>query len=208
MLPAIATTVDPRLVFFEAEHRYVYDGRELISVTTALKEAGMVDMTRWNEHARMRGEYVHKAVALYATGDLDEASLDPELVPYFDGYIKFLTDTNVAIEHSERRVCDPVLGYAGTLDLIVRWPETRYEKRTLIDAKTGSFPPMAGPQTAAYLRCARQWYPTGTLIARAGLHLPGNGSYNLIEFTDIVQDEGDFRAALAVALFRRRHGIQ
>ena len=202
------STVDPPvLAFNEAEHRYFIGSRELISVTTALREAGMTDERFWNEHARLRGQYVHSAVALYAIGELDEASLDPALVPYFDGYLKFLTDTGVAIEHSEKRVADPALGYAGTLDLIVRWPETRYEKRTLIDAKTGSFPPMAAAQTAAYLRCARALYPTGTLIARAGLHLPGDGTYRLIEFNDIVQDEGDFMAALRVASFKRRHGI-
>lgn len=199
---------DPRLEFFEAEHRYVLDGRELISVTTALKEAGMVDMTHWRESARLRGEYVHKAIALYNEDALDLDTLDPELLPYFDGYLAFLASSGVAIEKSECRVCDPILGYAGTLDLIVRWPERRFEKLTLIDTKTGSFPPMAGPQTAAYLRCARAFYPTGTLIARAGLHLPGDGSYRLIEFHDIVQDEGDFMAALRVAQFRRRHGIQ
>jgi hypothetical protein len=200
---------DPRLAFHEDGHRYELDGRDLISVTTALREAGMVDDTYWKESARLRGQYVHSAIALYALDELDAATLDPELVPYFTGFLQFLADTHVVVEHSEMRLCDPVRGYAGTLDLIVRWPTDgrRHERRTLIDAKTGSFPPMTGPQTAAYLRCARYLYPAGTYIARAGLHLPGDGTYRLVEFNDIVQDENDFMGALRVAQFRRRHGI-
>lgn len=199
------TVNDPRLAFDEADHRYTLAGRELISVTTALKAAGMVDDTHWTDHARVRGSLVHHAIWLHAQGDLEPATLEPELVPYFAGFPKFLSDTGAVVEHAECRVCDPALGYAGTLDLIVRWPQR--SRRTLIDCKTGSFPPMTGPQTAAYLRCARALYPVGTLIGRAGLHLPGDGTYRLVEFNDIVQDEADFLSALRVAQFRRRHGI-
>lgn len=195
---------DPCLVFDEAAHRYSLDGRDLISVTTALQEAGMVDTTHWNEEARLRGQYVHQCIALEAEGALDEDSVDPLVRPYFEAFRKFQRETSVALEMVERRVCDPLLGYAGTLDAIGRWPDG---KRTLFDWKSGFFPPMAGPQTAGYLRCAREFYPTGERITRAGLHLRGDGTYRLIEFTNIVQDEHDFIAALRVAQFRRRHAL-
>jgi hypothetical protein len=206
MLPAVqrAEMNDPRLVFDEAGHRYSLDGRDLISVTQALTAAGMVDTTRWNEVARLRGQYVHQCIALEAAGELDESTVDPLVRPYFEAFRLFQRETSVTLEMVERRVCDPVLGYAGTLDAIGRWPSG---KRTLFDWKSGFFPPMAGPQTAAYLRCARLFYPVGELISRAGLHLRGDGTYRLIEFTNIVQDEHDFVAALRVARFRRRHAL-
>lgn len=210
-LPAMLN--DPRMVFDEDAHRYTLDGRELISVTTALREAGMIDTTHYNEEARLRGQYVHKCIALFAEGDLDERSVDPIVLPYFSAFRAFMADTKVTLEHVEKRVCDPTLGYAGTLDAIGIWPAKQPDVkpymvvRTLFDWKSGFFPPMAGPQTAGYLRCARDWYPPGVRIGRAGLHLRADGTYRLMPFNNIVQDEADFLAALRVAQFQRRYGL-
>ncbi len=209
-MPSNAPAVlnDPRLEFDESAHRYRLAGRELISVTTAIKEAGMVDMTHWNEYARQRGSYLHQAIHLHVKGELEPGSIDPALEPYFVAFHTFLQDAAIDFEHCERRVCDPRYGYAGTLDAIVWWPDRQGQrKRVLIDWKSGFFPPMAAAQTAAYLRCAREWYPAGTFISRAGLWLRGDGSYRTQFFTDVVQDEADFLAALRVAQFRRRHGL-
>lgn len=194
----------PHVTFDEAEHRYAIDGRPVISVTQALQAAGMVDTRHWTEEARLRGQYIHKAIALDAEGALDMSSVDRRLMPYFEAFRAFLAESRVVFEHVEQLVYDAALGYAGTLDAIVRWPNG---KRTLIDFKSGAFPPMAGPQTAAYLRCARAWYPPGTSIARAGLQLRADGAYRLMPLNDIVQDEHDFISALRVAQFRERHGI-
>jgi hypothetical protein len=195
---------DPRLVFDEAAHRYSLDGTDLISVTQALTSAGMVDTTHWNDEARLRGQYVHQCIALEDEGALDESTVDPKVRPYFEAFRKFQRETSVVLEIVERRVCDPILGYAGTLDAIGRWPDGTL---TLFDWKSGFFPPMAAPQTAAYLRCARQFYPTGTRITREGLHLRDDGTYRTMPFKDIVQDEHDFIGALRVAQFRRRHAL-
>lgn len=205
----MSTTTVPGLAFDPITHRYTLDGRELISVTTALKEAGMVDTTGWNEEARRRGQYVHEAIHLYTRGELEPGSVDPAYEPYFLAFLTFVEEARIEFEHVEVRVCDPVYGYAGTLDAIVRWPDpTRGTVRhVLVDWKSGFFPPAAAAQTAAYLRCIRDWYPAGTLIRRAGLHLMGDGQYRTFFFTDVAQDEADFLAALRVAQFRRRHGI-
>lgn len=197
---------DPRLVFDAESHRYHLEGRELVSVTAALTAAGMVDTQYFTDEARVRGSYVHQAIALLAEGALDETSIDPTVAPYVDAARQFLADTGVELEHVEARVCDPLAGYAGTLDAIARWPGP-IVKRTVLDWKSGGCPPSAGPQTAAYLRCARDWYPAGTRIGRAGLHLRGDGTYRLVDFPDVGQDEQDFLAALRVALFQRRYAL-
>ncbi len=211
-LPAVAPVVnDPALQFDAMAHCYSLHGRPLISVTTALRLAGMVNTRGYNEYARARGEYLHAAIALYAQGTLDESSIDPALAPYFEAFLSFIADTGVEFEMVERRVCDPVVGYAGTLDAIVRWPSgftAINTRRVLIDWKSGHFPPMAAPQTAAYLRCARHLYPAGTRIGRAGLQLRNDGTYRLHEFNNIVEDELDFLSAVRVCAFRDKHGIE
>lgn len=205
-MPAVARPEinDPRLVFDAVQHRYTLEGRELISVTTALWLAGMVDDSHWSEVARLRGEYVHQCIALEAEGVLDEASVDPVVQPFFEAFRKFQRETGVTLETVERLICDPLLGYAGTLDAIGVWPSG---ERSLFDWKSGLFPPMAGPQTAGYLRCARHFYPVGERITRYGLQLRDDGTYRLEPLKDIVQDEHDFLGALRVAQFRRRHNF-
>jgi hypothetical protein len=203
------TVNDPRLVFDAQAHAYTLDGRELLSVTTVLVEAGMSDPRHWTDEARDRGTAVHEAVSLHTEGLLDVSLVYPAYRPYVDGYLRFLSESRVVVEESERRICDPSLGYAGTLDLLVAWKSDDGQKvtrRGLLDIKTGSVPPAVGPQTAAYLRCARAWFPAGTPIHRFALHLPGDGTYRLIPLTN-PQDEHDFLAALRVAHFRRTHGI-
>lgn len=200
---------DSRLVFDAQAHAYTLDGRALVSVTTALTEAGLIDPRHWTDEARDRGTAVHEAIALHTGGVLDLALVYPVYRPYVDGYLRFVEESRVVVEESERRLCDPVLGYAGTLDLLVAWTSEdgqRVTRRGLIDIKTGSVPPSVGPQTAAYLRCARAWFPAGTAIYRFALHLPGDGTYRLVPLTN-AQDELDFLAALRVAHFRRQHGI-
>jgi hypothetical protein len=207
---ATSSVARPQLRFDPLLHRYEYDGRELISVTTALREAGLIDDAFWNEEARLRGEYLHRAIALHNEGDLDINALDPKLVPYFTGYEKFLRDTRVAVEYTEKRVFDDAVGYAGTLDLVVAWlseDKDRVVRRGLVDVKSGSVPPSVGPQTAAYLRLARPMFgPPHIPVYRFALHLPGDHTYRLIPLTD-AQDEQTFLAALRVATFRRQHGI-
>lgn len=196
------------LQFDPALHRYVLDGRELISVTTALKEAGLIDERHFTEEARLRGEYVHAAISMHVDGDLAPESIDPKIQPYFDGFLRFMAESRATVHHCEQRLCDEAMGYAGTLDLLVAFPSAGAgrERYGLIDIKTGYVPPSVGPQTAAYLRCARAWLPVGTLIQRFALNLPGDGSYRLVPLTN-AQDELDFLAALRVAHFRRQHGI-
>lgn len=209
ILAAPAVLNDSRLVFDEQAHVYRLLGRELVSVTSAMVLAGMVDSQHWTDEAQERGTAVHHAIAMHTEGGFNEYTLDDEYLPYFEGYLRFLRESHVVVEQSEVRVCDPALGYAGTLDLIVAWTSEdgeRITRRGLIDIKTGSVPPTVGPQTAAYLRCARVWFPLGTPVHRFALHLPGDGTYRLLPLTN-TQDEQDFLAALRVAHFRRRHQI-
>lgn len=183
------------LRFDEALHRYSLDGRELISVTQALTEAGFID-TRWfTDEAALRGTYVHAAIAMHADGDLAEASIDPLLRPYFDAYLSFRLESGFDVAACEERVYDEAAGYAGTLDLRGQFPNQ--SGVDVIDIKTGSIPAWVGYQTAAYARLV-----AGAPRRRWALNLRGDGTYRLEPLT-AKTDERVFLSALLVAQAKR-----
>lgn len=190
------------LEFDEAAHVYRVGDRELISVTQALKEAGLIE-TRWfNDEAALRGSYVHAAILLHSQGDLAEESLDPVLQPYFEAYRRFLADTGFRIEACEERLCDEALGYAGTLDIRGQFarPALRGRYLDIIDVKTGHVPSWVGYQTAAYARLLPRDLPP--VRWRWALNLQADGTYRL-EPLEKRTDEQVFLAALTVAQAKR-----
>jgi len=193
---------DTRLAFDAEQHVYRLGDRPLPAVTAILSATGIADFTGpwFTEDIRDRGTYVHQAVALEVEGALDEEALDPALLPYLEGWRAFLAETGCEIEHWERPVCDPVLGYAGTLDGIVRGLTPR---RTLIDIKLGLYA-SAGPQTAAYRRLALNFYAHPVAMDRAVVELVGDGRYRLHPLT-YPGDEPLFLAALRIHNWRLAH---
>lgn len=188
----------PTALRLDPEHRYWLGDRELISVTTALKEAGLVDMAWFSTEAAERGTYVHQACDLVDEQDL--GIVEPSCAGYVSAYEKFLADAKPRWEHVEHRICDPVAGYAGTLDragaLNRRW--------TVLDIKTGPPAPWHGLQLAAYARLMLQ---LGLKPLRFDLYLTASGTYHLEPQTNRA-DEGLFFAALSIAQFRRTHGYR
>lgn len=196
---------DPRLAFDATTHTYRLGERVLPSVTQILRDAGVVDFSApwFTPEVLERGSFVHQAIALDVEGALDEDTLDPALAPYLAGWRLFLAETGYEVERWETPVVDPVLGYAGTLDGILRGRDAG-PRRLLIDIKRG-FYPSAGPQTAAYKRLALKFYRELVVFDRAVVELPGDGRYRFHRLTDPA-DEGLFLAALRIVNWRRAHG--
>lgn len=182
------------LAFDPVAHRYTLEGRELISVTQVLREAGFIE-TQWATDAAMaRGTAVHAAVqAFHESGVVPE---DDVTAPFFDAYLAFQQEAGFTVAASEERVHDPVLGYAGTLDLR-GWFTSQPSGVDLIDIKTGTVPSWVGYQTAAYMRLL-----TGTRKRRWALHLRIDGTYRLVPLTART-DERVFLAAMLVAQAKR-----
>lgn len=191
------------------DHRYFMGERELPGVTRILSEARLSNFSApwFTPEVKARGQAVHATIALEIEGVLDEETLDPVLVPYLDGWRRYGHEKGATVEHSERMVCDPAAGYAGTLDLIVMEPEHQrgpLTRRTVLDVKPALYPSV-GPQVAAYTRCARSLYDRPVLFQRAALVLPGDGSYRREPLTDST-DEYTFLAALRLFHWRSSHG--
>lgn len=184
------------LHFDAAAHRYTYGSRDLISVTQVLTVCGFVDSMFFTEDAAARGTAIHAAVQAFHVGGFDVSALPVEYAPYFDAYLAFAAESGFYVHACEERVCDPLLGYAGTLDLRGRFQQFATGV-DVIDIKTGSVPAWVGYQTAGYARLV-----DGPLRRRWALHLKANGTYSLLPLKKRT-DEQVFLAALTVAHAKR-----
>ena len=194
----MTAAVAPALAFVASEHRYYLDDRELPGVTRVLEAAGLIDSTWFTEEARTRGTYVHAATHYLDDGDLAEESLDRRLIGYIDAYRRFLDLMQPAWTHREHRVCDPLLGYAGTLDRAGCLQRTGI--KVVLDIKTGQLPPHVGLQTAAYRRCLPEPYT----YKRLALQLKGDGTFSLHDLIDR-RDEQRFLNALDLWHWKQEH---
>lgn len=149
--PAFDIDFDPEA------HAYQIDGQPVINVTGVLD-----DLERFwcapeiLERARLFGSAVHTMTELYDQDDLDETTLDNALVPYLNGYKRFLDAVNPKIEHIELRVGSKRYGYAGTLDRVMKFG--RGLPRCMLDIKSGARPKTVGLQTAAYADALDETY--------------------------------------------------
>jgi hypothetical protein len=107
----------PELQFDEATHTYSLDGRPLDGLTSTIKEAGLIrsngDQAQWY---MQRGKYIHLATELHDRGELDESTLDPQIVPYLESWKRFRGDQGYEPSHTELKLYDPIYLYAGTID--------------------------------------------------------------------------------------------
>lgn len=160
-------------------------------VTEIIQAAGLMSTAWFNDHVRDLGTAVHAACHYYDEGDLDEASVDPEVAPYLEQYKRYLSETGAVVHEAEIEVVHNTLQYVGHLDRILSFNDTTF----IVDIKTGGPAEWHGVQTEAYRQAL-----TANRYVRAGLYLSPTG-YKFKEHLRI-EDWGDFKAALHV--FRRR----
>jgi len=191
------------LTFDDSSHTYTLDGAVLPSVTQVLNDIFYTPGAEWfTEEARLRGSYVHAAIALDHEGALDDDTLDPALAPYVAAWRAFKRESDFRPLAWEQAVCDPARGYAGTYDVIGQMGDNPLVPPVLIDYKTGTPPPYAALQTGAYARIAKsdRW-PT---LRRAELWLRPDGTYRFTLHTDRA-DERVFLSALEVFSWKKAH---
>ena len=171
-----------KIDFDERKHIYRLDGLKVKSVTQILKEERFIDFSRVPaqilDAAANFGRAVHKATALYDMDDLDYSTLDKELEPYLDGWIKFKKDTGVTIAAIEEPIASKRLMLAGTPD---RNRAILNDKLTLIEIKTVSvFSPAIALQLAGYELIENEGKKAKDKIKqKVGVRLKGDGTYEL-----------------------------
>lgn len=162
------------LIFDAATHTYTLGGKRLPSVTEIIQDCRLEDYSMVPpdvlEAAREFGSHVHQATHLFDLGELDWATLDPEIKPYVEAWGTFLDDTGAVVIASEQPVVHEKLGYAGTPDRGLAW-----DSRIVIpDLKaTAVVPRTVGIQTSAYAE-AYQSMRGGRKPDRCCVHLTPN----------------------------------
>jgi hypothetical protein len=185
-------TFDPKT------HTYRIDGQVVPSVTQILKDVGLINTRFYDDYGADRGSKVHLAVHYYDMGELDEDTLDPALVPYLDGWKKFLKDTGWKVERSEDPIWHQSLLYAGTFDKVMRMSD---KEKAVVDVKSGAVEPAVRIQLSAYAEALG-----GSKLRRYAVQLPGNRHYGLFPFEDKT-DRSIWLAALSLYNWRKNNGL-
>lgn len=170
-------TTAPSLTFEPTEHVYHFDGVRVPSVTQVLEPLIDYDRVPFRilEHAAQRGTAVHLATEFYDDGDLDEESIDPEILPYVEAWRRFREESGFTVERSEVRVYSPRHGYAGTVDAIgyMRGRRIMVEKKT-----TAQLHPATAIQVSAYYRAFNESALPGKRVRSAcSVWLRRDGTY-------------------------------
>ena len=160
-------------------HQYTIDGRPVPSVTTVLKEAGIIDASFYTPFAAERGTFVHQACALYDKDELDMQTLDPALSPYVKAWAKFRRQINVEMSVIEHPYYSPQYGFAGTIDRA--WVEDA--RFVVCDIKSGAMPKWLPLQLAGYSILIDAY-------SGMGVQLKDNGTYSVT----VINTVGLFKA--------------
>ena len=184
-------------VICDENHVYTVNGVKKPGVSEIMEAAGLIDRTWFNEHACLRGQYVHRAIQLHHTDGLDRASLDAEILPYFAGSRVFLRQSGFRPVLVETPMHDPIYDFCGTPDLI-GWLGDRL---VLIDVKTGAPADWHKIQTAAYQHLAGGRVEGMRIASRVGLYLSDTGRYTTREYVHR-NDISVFLAALTILNFK------
>lgn len=185
------------LTFDEEQHAYYADGVRIPSVTQVIRPVAFdydAIPAHILQHAAARGTAVHLATEFYDDGDLDEDSVDPEILPYVEAWRLFRKDSGFVVERSEVRVHSPKHQYAGTVDCIgsIRGRRVMVEKKT-----TATLWPSTAIQVTAYYKAHNETAAHAERVRSAcSVWLRCDGTYRFDAY-----DVGDHWAAFLALLY-------
>jgi hypothetical protein len=164
----------------------------LLSVTEILKEAGIAVFFGDNTEAKERGTNVHLACDLDDAGNLDEATLLPEYLPYLEQWRGWKKLTGAVIEKTELRLVSQKHGFGGTIDNVLSFGGKRY----LCDKKTGGNYESTAFQTAGYNILYRENFPNEKPLKRISVILnPKRKAAKVVFYKNDARNEVVFNAA-------------
>jgi hypothetical protein len=163
------------LRFDEEKHQYWLGKKRVPGVSEVLQKVGLTK--NWDgvdPFYATRGKAVHLAIQYFLEHRLDESSLDPIIIPFFEGFKKYYSEHPMGITRCEVRgsLRDD---FAGTIDCI-----TEHE---IIDWKCSkSHDKVAELQGEAYKWIEAQ--EGRTFLPFKVVQFPGDGSYEIFDYGD------------------------
>lgn len=136
---------------------HTVNGQQRVRVTRVLRDlydfAGVSREVL--DRAADRGSKADRAIMLYTQNNLDEATLDPVLVPYLAGWKKAVDHYGINVLAYQRRVVHSIYQYAGTIDLVLEMTgppkHVHFVDLVVADLKcVDTVMPVAALQLAAY----------------------------------------------------------
>jgi len=209
------------LRFDKQHHKYFVGERELISVTTLLKDMGLV-WYPYNEAVRLKmelGTYVHQITEFYDKKRLgynvnfypeniyknDEIRRENgmhEALPYFNAYKKFIAEIKPEITAVEKRYYHPHWFYAGTVDRELKL----YGQSAILDIKTGVAVPATDLQLGGYGNMKQHW---DNIIPKGyALYLRPDETYKLVETREMQRQGNTFLSALQIHQWKQANNIK
>jgi hypothetical protein len=192
--------------------RYDIDGEKNVRVSTVVGMVAKPELDAWKERVGFeearriaresadRGTAVHKLCE-----DIDNGCVTyvaPELRPFVEAYLAWKQEHVARLEMIEETVYHKRLGYAGTLDRLVRLKDGRL---MIADLKTGKrLDWVLRLQQSAYEMALESM---GVAVdGRMFLHLPWNGGGGLtaVELDDDAGDRAGWKACLTLYRLRLR----
>lgn len=166
-----------------ADHEYLFNGVVYPSVTTILREEGIINTEFYNEAGAARGQEVHEMTAMLDSGlaELRDFEQFDELMPYLEAFEWFRTDHRWEPQEIELKFVSPK-GYAGTIDRIALLDGDP----VLADFKSGSHQRWHGLQLAAYAEGIAM-----NDIQRRIVLLKKDGKYSILEGHRTIGDFAD-----------------
>lgn len=195
------------LTFQEDLHEYRLDGVTIPSVTQVLQVTGLSDVSKIPAavlyRASLFGKAVHKAIELYTKGTLDIESLDPNLIPYLNGWKAFVDDFGYVSKGREHRFYHQTYRYAGTIDQIGEITKGRHIGEAIGDIKSGCPAPSHKYQLNGGYKLAVK---ANTFILYLNPEFKPKG-YKVIFSTNSKQEQSVFLSALTIYNVRKQEGL-
>jgi hypothetical protein len=180
------------MITFNAErHEYAdaESGAIIPSVTTILKDGGLIDDRWFSAEARDRGSAVHALCERYANGvRIDKLGRSLDALEYVIAFAAWMADFKPYAITTEATISHAINGkrYAGRFDGLYEIKGRRF----LVDVKTGTKLPWHKAQLAAYslgtLNSGEKVNPD----ACACLYLSANGEYKFVPYNALEILEG------------------
>lgn len=196
--------------FNKETHEYKLDDVRIPSVTQILRAQGLSDFSKVDpvilKQSQELGDAVHLAIHYKMKGTLDEASLDPVVSLYLEGWNNFCDDYGYVCLETEYRGYSSVFRFAFTVDQMGEVTRNKTPGLTLLDIKTGAPKPADKIQLAGYrIGLDKKQFRNLFLLYLDPMFKPRG--YKIIHYTRNDKEKSVFLSAMCLTNYKNENNL-